>query len=160
MFGLLHISLGGVDILVKPLSGLGCLLSLPAVPFKFTFTILQLLEATFQLLLGPTTFLEVLWEEGAIRLTLMSGDPWEAPEKGSPTIFLSCFISCEYLASSRHTRTLRFSATSSRWPAKSFTSCRICTKDCCWLNLGWGGGGTGAAGQDPQEPHAPRPTSI
>lgn len=36
---LLHISLGGVDILVKPLSGLGCLLSLPAVPFKFTFTL-------------------------------------------------------------------------------------------------------------------------
>lgn len=59
LLGLFHISLGGVDILVQPLSCLGCLLCLPAVPLKFTLTILQLLEATFQLLLSPAAFLEV-----------------------------------------------------------------------------------------------------
>lgn len=36
---LLHISLGGINILIESLSGLGCLFSLPAVPFKLALTL-------------------------------------------------------------------------------------------------------------------------
>lgn len=104
--------------------------------------IFELFEATFQLLLSPPSLLEVLWKGGREGSPGFRQVPSARPREGGLTIFLSCFISCEYLTSSRHTRTLRFSATSSRWPAKSFTSCRICTKDCCWLNLGWGKAGT------------------
>lgn len=36
---LLHVRLGGVDILVQALCSLGCLLGFPAVPLKFTLTL-------------------------------------------------------------------------------------------------------------------------
>lgn len=94
---------------------------LPASP-KLTHS-LQLFEAILQLLLGPPAFLEVLCKQMEALSEVPTGPPASMGGRGL-TIFLSCFISCEYLASSRHTRMPRLSATSSRWPAKSLTSWR------------------------------------
>lgn len=96
---------------------------------------LQLFEAILQLLLGPPAFLEMLHRQMETLVEVRTGPSASAGGGERLTIFLSCFISCEYLASSRHTRMPRLSATSSRWPAKSLTSWRSWTNDCCWLNL-------------------------
>lgn len=52
LLGLLHIRLGGINVLVQPLCSVSRFLSLAAVSFKLSLTILQLFEAIFQLLLG------------------------------------------------------------------------------------------------------------